>query len=408
MTPPQESEPAQVGPLPDSPLHQGLRERKKQLMRELISDTATLMFLERGYDEVKVSEIATACDVSEKTIYNYFPTKESLILDREEDAAKELRKAFGPDSPASSPVEAMVGVLQKELENFVFYMNAAEHVSFPQVADFNDLIDSTPALKAARAEMIERLAQIAASAMAERAGIDPEDPEPQIAADALTSLWRIFYRAVVKYSVEDLSSDELRESVMGDVQRAARLLDAGLWSFGSAGRASASREEFSAAADASLEARKEVLAALKAARTAWMAIRTEIESHAHDDHEAHQHTFREMHDAHRAVHDAHREAFEIRREARQRAQELRDEARARRGDGRQRGQELRDEARRRRDAARERGQELREEARTHREEARKLGEKLKDEIKKEIKQEARQRGQEIKDAVKRGRGGVRP
>ncbi len=75
--------------------------------------------------------------------------------------------------------------------------------SFPQIADFNDLIDSTPSLKAARAEMIERLAQIAAESMAERAGVDPSDPEPQIAADALTSLWRIFYRAIVKYSVED-------------------------------------------------------------------------------------------------------------------------------------------------------------------------------------------------------------
>ena len=69
-------------------LHQGLRERKKALMRQLISDTATLMFLERGFDEVRVSEVAEACDVSEKTIYNYFPTKESLLLDREEESTE--------------------------------------------------------------------------------------------------------------------------------------------------------------------------------------------------------------------------------------------------------------------------------------------------------------------------------
>lgn len=372
-----------------SALHQGLRERKKAIMRELISNTATLMFLERGFDEVKVSEIAAACEVSEKTIYNYFPTKESLVLDREEESALELRKALGPDGEFASPVEAMVGVLRRELENFVTYLSTTDMTSFPQIADFNDLIDSTPSLKAARAEMIERLAQIAAESMAERAGVDPSDPEPQIAADALTSLWRIFYRAIVKYSVEDMSMDALRETVMSDVERAARLLDTGLWSFGTVVQGTSGRDEFNAAADATIEARQEVLAALKQARAAWVAIKTEMEKHAHDDHGL-QRNFREMHDTQRALHDAHREAFEIRREARQRAQEIREEARKHREDAHKRGQELRDDARKRR------------------EDVRKLGDVLKDEIKKELKQEARQRGQELKDAIKRSRGTNRP
>ena len=51
-------------------------------MRQQLSDTATQMFLERGFDDVRVTEIAEACGVSEKTVFNYFPTKESLILDR--------------------------------------------------------------------------------------------------------------------------------------------------------------------------------------------------------------------------------------------------------------------------------------------------------------------------------------
>ena len=373
-----------------SALHQGLRERKKAIMRELISNTATLMFLERGFDEVKVSEIAVACEVSEKTIYNYFPTKESLVLDREEDAAIELRKALGPDGEFASPVEAMVGVLRTELENFVTYLSTTDMTSFPQIADFNDLIDSTPSLKAARADMIERLAQIAAESMAERAGVDPSDPEPQIAADALTSLWRIFYRAIVKYSLEDMSMDALREAVMGDVARAARLLDTGLWSFGTVVQGASGRDEFDAAADKSMEARQEVLAALKQARAAWIAIKTEMDKHAHDDHDTPRGSYREMHDSQRALHDAHREAFEFRREARQRAQEIREEARKHRDEAHKRGQELRDDARKRRD------------------DARKLGDILKDEIKKELKEEARQRGQELKDAIKRSREGKRP
>jgi len=61
---------------------EGLRERKKRLMRQQLSDTATAMFLERGFDEVRVAEIAAACGVSEKTVFNYFPVKEALLMDR--------------------------------------------------------------------------------------------------------------------------------------------------------------------------------------------------------------------------------------------------------------------------------------------------------------------------------------
>jgi AcrR family transcriptional regulator len=352
-------------------LHQGLRERKKALMRQLISDTATVMFLERGFDEVRVSEIAAACDVSEKTIYNYFPTKESLLLDREEESSNEIRRALGPDGDPVSPVTAVVGILKGELEEFMSHINEHEQVQFSLIGDFNDLIESTPSLKAARADMIDRLAQVAAQSMAARAGVDPSDPEPQIAADALTSLWRIYYRSIVKYSSGELSLDEIRAAVLSDVERAARLLDTGLWSFATVVQGTNGREQFNAAADASVEARKQVLAALKQARTAWHAVKTEMESHSLDDASVRR-ALNDVRAAHiQAHHASHQEAFEIRREARQRAQDVRDEARQRR------------------------------------EEARKLGGQIKQEIKREIKEEARQRGQEIKDAV-RGRRPGRP
>src|SRR5580698_5703192 len=75
---------------------EGLRERKKRIMRQLISDTATAMFLDAGFDEVRVADVAAACGVSEKTVYNYFPTKESLIFDRFEDMEADVRHALGP------------------------------------------------------------------------------------------------------------------------------------------------------------------------------------------------------------------------------------------------------------------------------------------------------------------------
>lgn len=57
----------------------GLRERKKQRTRELIAETARRLFSARGFDRVTVAEIARAAEVSEQTVFNYFPTKEDLV-----------------------------------------------------------------------------------------------------------------------------------------------------------------------------------------------------------------------------------------------------------------------------------------------------------------------------------------
>ena len=62
----------------------GLRERKKARTRQLIADTAARLFAERGYEHVAVTDVAREAEVAEQTVYNYFPTKEQLVTDREE------------------------------------------------------------------------------------------------------------------------------------------------------------------------------------------------------------------------------------------------------------------------------------------------------------------------------------
>src|ERR1700691_423244 len=81
-------------PAPENLAITGLRDRKKRQMRQQLSDTATEMFLDRGFDAVRVVDVAGACDVSEKTVYNYFPTKESLILDRWDTTMASLRSGL--------------------------------------------------------------------------------------------------------------------------------------------------------------------------------------------------------------------------------------------------------------------------------------------------------------------------
>jgi hypothetical protein len=124
---------------------------------------------------------------------------------------------------------------------------------------------------------------VAAVAMAERAGVDPLDPEPQIAAESLIGLWRIYFLTIAKYCTEVRSPLEVQRLMMASIQRAARLIDTGLWSFGMAVQGANGREQLKVAADASNEARKQVVQAMKQARDAWKQIKNEFRDQAHED-----------------------------------------------------------------------------------------------------------------------------
>ena len=85
----------------------GLRDRKKRLLRQRISNVATALFLAEGFDNVSVARIAAACDVSEQTVFNYFPTKESMFFDRVGSSTDSLADAvrFRTDETLTEVVE---------------------------------------------------------------------------------------------------------------------------------------------------------------------------------------------------------------------------------------------------------------------------------------------------------------
>jgi AcrR family transcriptional regulator len=263
--------------------YEGLRERKKRLTRQLISDTATEMFLERGFDEVRISEIAAACEVSEKTIYNYFPTKESLVLDREESIAADIRWALGPDAAGMSPVDAAVHSITEDMTRMVAHWNDGSNPSadVSLFRRFWGMIEDTPSLRAAQHEMMDRLIEVAAAALAERAGIDPEEPEPLVAANAIMGLWRVHFTAMHKYADSTHSLSEMNDLVIAEVKRAARLIDTGLWSFSLAVQGHNGRESMRVAAQSANEARKQVMAAMKQAKAAWRQMVIEVHESEH-------------------------------------------------------------------------------------------------------------------------------
>ena len=210
---------------------EGLRERKKRLMRQQLSDTATAMFLERGFDEVRVAEIAAACGVSEKTVFNYFPVKEALLMDRLEANLAALCSALA--NPAHTPVQAALAVLDHEIAAMTGWLAAQEDASQGRdaIRRFGDLIRATPALRAYQADMTDQSATAAAAVLAARAGTTADDPEPQIAARALLGLWRIQGDSLRRHLDHAATPALLRRRVTADVRRAGRLIDTGLQGF---------------------------------------------------------------------------------------------------------------------------------------------------------------------------------
>ncbi|MBE1493687.1 AcrR family transcriptional regulator [Amycolatopsis lexingtonensis] len=85
----------------------GLRERKKQATRQLISNVATGLFIQRGFDQVTVAEIAEAAGVSKMTVFNYFPRKEDLFLDRHAERLAELTAVLTSRPAGVSPCAAL-------------------------------------------------------------------------------------------------------------------------------------------------------------------------------------------------------------------------------------------------------------------------------------------------------------
>jgi AcrR family transcriptional regulator len=248
---------------------EGLRERKKRLTRQRISDVATTLFVVRGFDRVTVSEIAEIVGVSEKTVFNHFPTKESLVFDRADEGVERIAAALREREAGESPTKAMLRALSEDPEELEDVPDAVQ-MFMPL---FSEMVASTPALHAAWLELHARLVEVATHALAEHAEVDPRDPEPMIAARAIVGLLEVEYSSRIRNIEAGLRGGELREAVTADLERAGRMLDTGLWSFGLLTQGARTRQQLRDAAEAAEAARTQVLDALKHARSAWQELR---------------------------------------------------------------------------------------------------------------------------------------
>ena len=218
-----------------------------------------------------MSAIAEIVGVSEKTIFNYFPTKESMVLDWADEAVESVARMLRERPPNESLTETVLRAMKRDMEMFDTVPD--ELVEF--LPRFGELIDSTPALRAAWGDMYSRIVTVAREELAARAEVDPRDPEPMIAARALTGLSEVAFESRVRWIEEGLRGRELRDAVYADLERAARLLETGLWSFNLLTHGRRTRQQLMDAARAAEDARDQVVKTLRQARSAWRQMRDE-------------------------------------------------------------------------------------------------------------------------------------
>lgn len=144
----------------------GRRERKKAATRQAIADAALRLFLERGYDQVSIRDIADAADVSTTTLFKHFTGKEALVFDQDQDRESDLIAAVRTRAAGQSILDAL---RQHVLDT---WLPIATH---PQRAEFLALVDSTPALRAYGERMWTRHTESLGAAVAEELGVDHDD-----------------------------------------------------------------------------------------------------------------------------------------------------------------------------------------------------------------------------------------
>jgi AcrR family transcriptional regulator len=154
----------------------GRRERKKAATRKAISDVATTMFLERGFDNVSIREVADAADVSPTTVFAHFPQKEALVFDEDDEQRDRLVSAVR-DRPAGSTINHAI----HDFYSAEIRANVDEHGN-DVTRVFMRFLNETPALREYAGKMWLRHEDALADAIADELGLAEPTPEIRVYA----------------------------------------------------------------------------------------------------------------------------------------------------------------------------------------------------------------------------------
>ena len=202
----------------------GLRERKKEQTRQLIASTARRLFSERGFDAVTVAEIARAADVAEKTVFNYFPTKEDLFYSRLEAFEEELLEAIRGRAPGESAIGAFRTFIMRQRGVF----DLRDEEATEQLRTITRVITGSPPLLAREREVMARYTDALAALLAEETGAGAGSVEPRMVAAALIGIHRSLIDYVRRRTLEGADAPEIGREVRREAKRAFARLERGV------------------------------------------------------------------------------------------------------------------------------------------------------------------------------------
>src|SRR3954453_12584660 len=206
----------------------GLRERKKERTRQLIAQTARRLFGERGFEDVTVAEVAGAADVSEATVFNYFPTKEDLFYSGLEAFEEELLSAIRERERAESVLAAFGRFILKPRG----LLASRDPEATERLAALARTIAESPALLAREQRILARYTDSLAAVIGAETGARPDAIEPRVAANALIGVHRALLEYTRRQILAGTRNPLLSRRVRAEAKQALALLERGLGAYG--------------------------------------------------------------------------------------------------------------------------------------------------------------------------------
>jgi AcrR family transcriptional regulator len=202
----------------------GLRERKKQRTRQQITETAWRLFAERGFDLVPVAEIAREAEVSEATVFNYFPTKEDLVFHRMEAFEQELLDALRA-RPHDESIAQAFGRFVLRPRGF---LGSDEPDATEGMRTAARVLTSSPSLRARQREILDHYTSALAAFIAADRGMASDDIEPWVIANALIGLHGALISSSHHQALAGVSNRRIARNLVTHGTRALARLERGI------------------------------------------------------------------------------------------------------------------------------------------------------------------------------------
>ncbi|MBY6307408.1 TetR/AcrR family transcriptional regulator [Streptomyces clavuligerus] len=201
----------------------GLRERKKLRTRAAISEAAIALFLEHGFQQVPVARVAEAAEVSKRTLFAYFPTKEDLVVHRLADHETEIARVVRSRPPGTAPLAAVRGNFLGGLRERDPFTGLNDR---PEVRRLHRMIVEAPSLVA----RMERFRTGAEHALAQalRETADTSGLTARLAAVQIVAVHWALAQDNAARMADGESADERLAGAVADAEHAFALLENGL------------------------------------------------------------------------------------------------------------------------------------------------------------------------------------